>query len=74
VDPRFLEIGAMNPISLARDLPAYIGVGRRTAGLKSGDPAPAFAVHSHFGTEVRLADLAGNYVVLRFYLKADTPG
>ena len=42
--------------------------------LKPGDPAPAFTVRSHFGTELRLADLAGKYVVLWFYPKADTPG
>jgi peroxiredoxin len=64
----------MNPINLVRDLLAHVGVGRRTAMLKPGDPAPDFAVRSHFGTEIRLADLAGKYVVLWFYPKADTPG
>jgi peroxiredoxin len=64
----------MKPFRLARDLLAYVGIGRRTAMLKPGDPAPAFAVRSHFGPEVRLADLAGKYVVLWFYPKADTPG
>jgi peroxiredoxin Q/BCP len=64
----------MRPISLARDLLAYVGVGRRNAMLKQGDPAPAFHVRSHFGTGLRLADLAGKYVVLWFYPKADTPG
>ena len=64
----------MKLINLARDLRAYIGVGRRIAMLKSGDLAPSFAVRSHFGTELRLADLAGKHVVLWFYPKADTPG
>mgnify|MGYP001459824095 CR=1 FL=1 len=64
----------MKPVSLVRNLLAYLGVGRRTAMLNPGDLAPAFAVPSHFGTELRLADLAGKYVVLWFYPKADTPG
>jgi peroxiredoxin len=64
----------MKPIRVARDLLAYVGVGRRNAMLSPGDPAPVFAVRSHFGSEVRLADLAGKYVVLWFYPKADTPG
>jgi peroxiredoxin len=64
----------MRLIGLARDLLAYVGIGRRAAMLKPGDPAPAFAVRSQFGSEVRLTDLAGKYVVLWFYPKADTPG
>jgi peroxiredoxin Q/BCP len=64
----------MKPISLVRDLLAYVGVRRRNAMLNPGDLAPAFAVRSHFGPEVRLTDLAGKFVVLWFYPKADTPG
>jgi thioredoxin-dependent peroxiredoxin len=64
----------MKPIGFARNVLSYVGIGRRNAMLKPGDPAPAFAVHSHFGSELRLADLAGKYVVLWFYPKADTPG
>ena len=64
----------MKPLKLVRDFLAYLGVRRRNAMLKPGDRAPDFAVRSHFGTDVRLAELAGKYVVLWFYPKADTPG
>ena len=49
------------------------GKGRR-AMLKPNDPAPAFEALDQDGKTVRLADLAGQRVVLWFYPKADTPG
>jgi len=42
--------------------------------LTAGMPAPDFDVPAHDGSRVRLADLAGRYVVLWFYPEADTPG
>ncbi len=39
-----------------------------------GEKAPAFALQSTSGETVRLADLAGQWVVLYFYPKDDTPG
>jgi peroxiredoxin len=64
----------MNPIRLVRDLLAYAGLTRRNTMLNPGDPAPDFTVRSHMGTDIRLADFRGKYVVLWFYPKADTPG
>ena len=50
-----------------------------THDLRIGDPAPDFhvlAVGGEYGegTEVRLADFAGQRLVLYFYPKDDTPG
>jgi thioredoxin-dependent peroxiredoxin len=42
--------------------------------LKSGDPAPDFALPDQHGNTVRLSDLRGRRVVVYFYPKADTPG
>ena len=42
--------------------------------LKEGDIAPDFTVKDENGTEVKLADLRGQKVVLYFYPKDDTPG
>jgi peroxiredoxin Q/BCP len=42
--------------------------------LKVGEKAPAFTAKAHDGETVRLSDLAGKYVILWFYPKADTPG
>lgn len=42
--------------------------------LTPGQSAPAFAVETHEGVTVSLADLAGSNVLLWFYPKADTPG
>jgi peroxiredoxin Q/BCP len=42
--------------------------------LKAGDKAPPFALVSHEGQTIRLADLKGRPVVLYFYPKDDTPG
>ncbi len=36
--------------------------------------APDFELHDHTGATVRLADLRGQWVVLYFYPKDDTPG
>ncbi len=41
---------------------------------KAGDPAPDFVLPTDEGGEVRLADLAGRWVVVFFYPKALTPG
>jgi peroxiredoxin Q/BCP len=42
--------------------------------LPAGSQAPAFDLPAHDGSRVRLADLAGKYVLLWFYPAADTPG
>jgi len=42
--------------------------------IEEGQKAPAFALPSVEGGQVRLADLAGKPVVLYFYPKDDTPG
>lgn len=42
--------------------------------LEPGAVAPDFEVQAHTGETVRLRDLAGKYVLLWFYPKADTPG
>jgi thioredoxin-dependent peroxiredoxin len=42
--------------------------------LAAGDRAPDFSVSAHTGETVKLSDLAGRWVVLWFYPKADTPG
>ena len=39
-----------------------------------GDPAPEFALPDQSGETVALADLRGQWVVLYFYPRADTPG
>ena len=39
-----------------------------------GDPAPAFELPDQRGATVRLADLAGSWVLLWWYPKAATPG
>lgn len=39
-----------------------------------GKKAPAFTLTDDAGEKVKLADLAGRWVVLYFYPKADTPG
>ena len=40
----------------------------------TGAPAPDFTLSDQGGRPVRLADLAGSWVVLYFYPKDDTPG
>jgi peroxiredoxin Q/BCP len=42
--------------------------------LKAGDAAPAFELENDRGETVKLADLRGQYVVLYWYPKDDTPG
>ena len=42
--------------------------------LKAGDKAPPFALVSHEGQTIRLADLRGRPVVLYFYPRDDTAG
>jgi peroxiredoxin Q/BCP len=42
--------------------------------LEVGKKAPAFALQDETGTKVKLSDLAGQWVVLYFYPKDDTPG
>ena len=44
------------------------------AMLNVGDVAPDFSVLAHTVETVRLAELAGRWVVLWFYPVADTPG
>ena len=42
--------------------------------LQPGDDAPDFDLTCHDGKPVKLSDLRGQYVLLWFYPKADTPG
>lgn len=42
--------------------------------IEVGKKAPAFTLEDQAGQQVRLADLAGQWVVLYFYPKDDTPG
>ncbi len=43
-------------------------------GLAEGSKAPAFKLPDQNGTDISLADFAGQKLVLYFYPKADTPG
>lgn len=42
--------------------------------IRTGEPAPPFALSDADGETVALEDLAGKHVVLYFYPKDDTPG
>lgn len=42
--------------------------------IEVGKKAPAFTLPDQDGNRVRLSELAGNWVVLYFYPKDDTPG
>ncbi|MAE65210.1 MAG: peroxiredoxin [Phycisphaeraceae bacterium] len=42
--------------------------------IKIGNKAPAFTLEDQHGDKVALKDLAGQWVVLYFYPKDDTPG
>jgi peroxiredoxin Q/BCP len=42
--------------------------------IEVGKKAPAFTLQDEAGAKVKLADLAGQWVVLYFYPKDDTPG
>jgi peroxiredoxin Q/BCP len=46
----------------------------RAGALAVGDPAPAFELEDQNGESRRLADYRGQWVVLYFYPKDDTPG
>lgn len=48
---------------------------KKTAGtLQPGDKAPDFTLPADSGQTLRLSDFAGQYVVLYFYPKDNTPG
>ena len=42
--------------------------------LEAGQPFPQFSLPNQDGTTVRLSDFAGNWLVVYFYPKDDTPG
>ena len=42
--------------------------------LRTGDPAPAFALSDQHGNTVRLEDFRGRKLLIYFYPEADTPG
>lgn len=42
--------------------------------LNVGDKAPPFSIPADGGTDISLSDFEGQYVVLYFYPKDDTPG
>jgi peroxiredoxin Q/BCP len=42
--------------------------------LEAGTTAPSFTLSDQDGTDVRLEDLRGKWVVLWWYPKASTPG
>jgi peroxiredoxin Q/BCP len=42
--------------------------------IRSGDPAPEFALPDQHGDIVRLSELRGSWVLLWWYPKAATPG
>lgn len=44
------------------------------AELKAGDPAPSFKTQTHAGKEFDLQTRKGQWTVLYFYPKAETPG
>jgi peroxiredoxin Q/BCP len=44
------------------------------SSLKIGDKAPELLVEISGGKKISLAELSGNYIVLYFYPKDDTPG
>lgn len=44
------------------------------AQLRTGTPAPSFALSNQEGSSVRLSDYSGKKLLLYFYPKADTPG
>lgn len=46
----------------------------RDGGLKEGDPAPDFELTDQSGNTHRLEDYRGQWVLLYFYPKDDTPG
>ena len=42
--------------------------------IEQGKKAPSFSLNDHEGNKIKLSDLAGQWVVLYFYPKDDTPG
>jgi peroxiredoxin Q/BCP len=42
--------------------------------LEAGKPFPNFSLHNQDGKTVKLSDFAGNWLVVYFYPKDDTPG
>lgn len=42
--------------------------------LEPGEPAPSFELRNQHGETVSLADVDGEYAVIYFYPRADTPG
>jgi peroxiredoxin Q/BCP len=44
------------------------------ATVKPGERAPDFSLLTDTGETVRLGDLRGKFVVLFFFVKANTPG
>lgn len=50
------------------------GLTANAAGLNINDPAPTFQTKTHEGKEFDLAQRKGQWTVLYFYPKADTPG
>ena len=60
---------------LLAGLLALLGLHTAQAGdLQPGDPAPVFALADQAGKTRALADYRGNWLVLYFYPKDDTPG
>ncbi|MBI5611457.1 MAG: peroxiredoxin [Gammaproteobacteria bacterium] len=53
---------------------AGIALGAQAAELAPGQPAPAFALTDQHGTLQRLSDYRGQWLVVYFYPKDDTPG
>jgi peroxiredoxin Q/BCP len=42
--------------------------------LNEGDAAPEFTATAHTGEKISLSSLRGQYVLMWFFPKADTPG
>jgi len=53
---------------------AGVALGAQAAELAPGQPAPAFALADQHGTLQRLSDYRGQWLVVYFYPKDDTPG
>ena len=53
---------------------AWLGGGARAAELAIGDAAPGFALQDQHGAWHRLQDYSGQWMVMYFYPKDDTPG
>src|SRR5882762_10268675 len=74
--------GAFLPISmlftftpcLAQEVTSCARQGVKVNSIEMGKKAPAFALMDQDGKQVSLADLKGQWVVLYFYPRDDTPG